>query len=53
MAQPIIHRAAVHPERTQRHPVSQHSAPAEIRGSSTRVTGGRAQLEWDRSHGDP
>jgi len=53
MAQPILHRAAVHPELTQRHPVSQHPAVAEVNRSATRATGGRARLAWDRSHGDP
>ena len=53
MAQRVNLRTAVHRELTQRRPVSQHPTPSEINSSATRVTGGRAQLEWDRSHGDP
>ncbi len=53
MAQRLNHRTAVHRELTQRRPVSQHPAPSEINSSATRASGGRAQLEWERSHGDP
>ena len=53
MAPRTNHRTAVDPELTQRRPRSQRPARTEISGSSARVTGGRAQLEWDRSHGDP
>ena len=53
MAPRTNHRTAVHPELTQQRPRSQRPVRTEISGSATRVTGGRAQLEWDRSHGDP
>ena len=53
MEQRMTQRTALHRELTQRRPESQHPAPTEISGSSARATGGRAQLEWDRSHGDP
>ncbi len=46
-------RTAVPRELTQRHPVGQHLGTAEIPGSSTLATGGRAQLERDRRHGNP